>query len=88
MEFQPKHEKLLEDIHGYIVGTELHPNGLDQRLRKTEKKTDKHELYFRVIFGICTVSVFIVGFWNKIVLMVKMPLNLKKSYIYKFILYM
>ena len=60
-----KHEAMIEQIHRVLVGCEEYKEeGLIVSHSKVKAKVNKHELYFRILFGFASVSAFVVTFWK------------------------
>ena len=65
MEFERKHEQMLERIYNEIVGDE-YTEGLIPQVKKNTDKIKLHDLYFKIIIGIFTILSFVFVFISNI----------------------
>jgi hypothetical protein len=62
---KPDHEKMIERIYSEIVGDE-YTEGLIPKVNRNTQKLEKHEIYFRVVFGLFTLISGLVIFLDTI----------------------
>ena len=67
MEMEERHIKMIEQIYHVVVGNEeFKQKGLIERVDIVEKKTDKHDLLFKIGAGLIGLIVGLAAFWNNI----------------------
>lgn len=65
MDKEKSTETMIVEIHQLLTGCEEYKQeGLIESHNKVKAKVDKHDLYFRIVFGICTISGFVLVFWK------------------------
>ena len=61
MEFQKKHEQMLERIYNEVVGDEF-TEGIIPQVKKNTEKIKQHDIYFRVVIVVFIVLSFLFAF--------------------------
>lgn len=71
-EFTDNDSKKLEEIHRAIVGNkEYKQKGLIDRVSTLEECQKKHKLNFSVMYGVISICVLFLGFFEKIKMIFK-----------------
>jgi hypothetical protein len=65
MEFQKKHEQMLERIYNEVVGDEF-TEGIIPQVKKNTEKIKQHDFYFRVVIAVFLVLSFLFVFFENI----------------------
>ena len=69
MQFEKKHEDMLLRIYASIVGDEYNEDGLIKRVCKIEKKQRIHANNFYIMYGILSLCILLITFYEKLKLL-------------------